>query len=137
MLIVTGSAFKHENRKGRIELKEFLAIFLSLALLTFFAVERMGMAHKRAAKEEARKTVATIIKLQDRFNQEHGRYGNLTEIGFANPFHDNSVEYGINLENEYVVTVKESPCIDAFGDNMPGNEYFIGYPNRSIEYNTR
>ncbi|MFH0921295.1 MAG: hypothetical protein V1913_13160 [Fibrobacterota bacterium] len=134
---MTPAVYKGDIRKGRIELKEFLVLFLCVAILTFFAVERIGSAKKRAAREEARKTVASIIVLQKRFSQEHGRYGNLSEIGFANPFHDNSVEYKLNLENEFVITAKESPCIDSYGDNLPGNEYFIGYPNGAIEYNKK
>jgi hypothetical protein len=134
---VTTTVYKGESRKGRIELKEFLVLFFSVALLTFFAAERIGIANKRAARDNAHKTVATIIVKEKQFNLDHGRYWNLTEIGFTSPFHDNSVEYELNLENDFVITAREATLVDAFGDNLPGNEYYIGYPNGSIEYNKK
>jgi hypothetical protein len=134
---VTGTVYKGDSRKGRIELKEFLVLFVTVALLTFFTVERVGMAGKRSARDLARKTVATIIAKQKLFYKENGRYGSPTEIGFVNPFHDKSVEFVINLESEFVITAREAEQIDAFGDNIPGNEYFIGDATGSIEYNKK
>jgi hypothetical protein len=130
--------YKAEVRGPRIELKEFLVIFLSIAILSVLAIERFGIARQRAAKRKAEKTVANIIKLERLYNRDNGRYGSLSEIGFVNTFSDNSVEFSIAFDQEgYHVQAIENALIDAFGDKIPGDEYFVGYSNGSIEYNRK
>ena len=63
------------------------------------------------------------------------RYGSLSNIGFLNPFRDNLVEFSISTKKGLLIKAQESHNLDPFGDNSPGNEYYIGYSNGSIEYN--
>lgn len=130
--------YKSETRSYRIELKEFLVIFLTIGILSVLAIERFGIAKQRATKRTVEKTVASIIRLEKMFNRDHGRFGALAEAGFVNPFSDNSVEFNISFdETGFFVQASENPLIDAFGDKTPGNEYFVGYSNGSIEYNKK
>jgi hypothetical protein len=130
--------YKSESRGARVELKEFLVIFLTIAILSVLAIERFGLAKQREAKRKVEKTVANIIRLERSFNRDHGRYGTLAETGFVNPFPDNSVEFTISFDqNGFFVQASENPLVDTFGDKIPGNEYFVGYANGSIEYNKK
>jgi hypothetical protein len=129
--------FREEIKRTKIEFKEFLVLFVTISLLIFFAIHRFSFATKMVNKEKAKRTVGQIIGLEKQFEKEHGRYGTLSEIGFSNPFRDNSVEFNISFVNGFIVQAKENPLFDSFGDNISGNEYFIGYPNGAVEYNRK
>jgi Tfp pilus assembly protein PilE len=130
--------YKSESQGIRIELKEFLVIFLTIAILSVLAIERFTLAKQRSAKRRAEKTVAEIIRLERAFNRDHGCFGTLTESGFVNPFCDNSVEFTVSFDqNGFFVQASENLLMDTFGDKIPGNEYFVGYANGSIEYNKK
>jgi hypothetical protein len=131
-------AYKTESRGPRIEFKDFIIIFATFAILIVLAIERVSIARQRVTKYKVEKTVAHIIKLERSFYHEQGRFGALTETGFENPFLDNSVEFVISTDPKgFFVQASENPLIDAFGDGIPGNEYFVGYANGSIEYNRK
>lgn len=130
--------YKSETRSYKIELKEFLVIFLTIGILAVLTIERFSIARQRAAKKVVEKTVISVIKLEKAFNRDHGRFGSLTEIGFVNPFPDNSIEFTTSSdENGFFVQASENEMVDAFGDKIPGNEYFVGYSSGSIEYNKK
>ncbi len=135
---MTAQAFKNINPRPRIELKEFLVVFLTVAILFILSLERFSIAEERVNKRKAEKTVLTIIHLEKAFGKEHGRFGSLSEIGFVSPFSNNVVEFSVSIDQSgFFVQATENPLIDAFGDKIPGNEYFVGYSNGSIEYNKK
>ncbi|OGS36249.1 MAG: hypothetical protein A2293_12050 [Elusimicrobia bacterium RIFOXYB2_FULL_49_7] len=128
------STYKNEQKGPRLTAGEFIVLFVTFLLLAFFSIERFGHALKRSARKQAEISVAEIVSREHRFFETHARYGSLDEINFNNPFSDNSVVFVLSIEDDFVIQAKENIQFDAFGDNTPGNEYFIGYPNGTVEY---
>lgn len=130
--------YKTETRGSRFELRDFVVIFLTLAILGVLAIARFSTVRSLVVKKEVEIAIGKIISLEKNFGRDRGRYGSLTEIGFANPFADNRVEFSIALDpSGFVVQAIEHPLIDAFGDKIPGNQYYIGYSNGTIEFNKK
>ena len=125
------------QKENRIELKEFIILFVTITLLAIFAIERFSWAQKMTNKARAKQHIAKIIQLEKEYKRDHNKYGSLSEIGFVNPFNDNAVIFVISFQNGFIIQAKENPLFDSFGDKVPGNEYFIGYANGSIEYNRK
>lgn len=129
------TTFRTDIKQHRLEFKEFIIIFLTFLLLCFFSIERFESAGKRAVRKRAQIQVAEIVSRQNAYKRQHERYGTLEEIGFINPFSDNSIVFILSYDKGFVIQAKENIQYDSFGDGNPGNEYFIGYPNGLIEYN--
>jgi hypothetical protein len=127
--------FRNDVKKGRLEFKEFVILFVTFLLLCFFTIERFSYAVKRSTRKRAEIQVASIISRQNAYKRTHEHYGTLEEIGFLNPFSDNSVVFILSFDNGFIIQAKENLQFDSFGDGVAGNEYFIGYSSGVIEYN--
>lgn len=134
---MTNLPYRIGLKQKRIDFKEFIILFITVTLLAIFAIERFSLARKMSTKAKAKQNVAKIIQLEKEYRREHNKYGSLSEIGFANPFNDNSVIFMISFQNGFIIQAKENPLFDSYGDKIPGNEYFLGYASGSIEYNRK
>ncbi len=123
---------------ARLTFGDFFLIFITVAVLVFLVIFRYSESDYMESKTKTEKAVLKIIALEKRYKRDFGKYGQISDIGFVNPFKDNRVVFSVNLEeSEFIVKAIEAPTVDAFGDKIAGNEYYVGYSNGACEYNKR
>jgi len=113
-----------------LDLGEFLVIFITLALLIIFAMFRYDIARDSACRGNTKAELKKILKKEQAFYQSNNRYCTFDEISFINPFPFNYVEFSLVSElesqsKEIKIKAEEVESRDAFGDGIPGNQYFI------------
>jgi hypothetical protein len=127
-----------DYQSTRLTFKDFFVIFFTVSLLVIVVILRYSESDFMEAKSKTERAVLKSIALEKIFKANNGRYGQLSEIGFVTPFKDNRVFFSVSTEdNDFVIKAEEAQTVDAFGDKIAGNEYYIGYSNGACEYNRR
>jgi hypothetical protein len=122
--------------------REFAIIFFTLALLAFFTIARFSLARYTTTKGKTKYEMKKILQSELSFYQYNNRYGTFEEIGFINPFAYNTVEFSLISElepqsREIKIKAEEVENRDAYGDGVPGNQYFIIDKNGTITENKK
>jgi hypothetical protein len=127
-----------ERKKSTaLDPKEFAVIFCTLALLVFFIIARFSLAGFTKTRGQTKYEMKKILQKELSFYQYNNRYGTFEEIGFINPFPYNTVEFSLISElepqsREIKIKAEEVENRDAFGDGVPGNQYFVIDKNGAI-----
>jgi hypothetical protein len=133
-----------EERKhsSTLDAREFVVIFLTLALLCFFIVARFSLARYTTTRGKTKYELKKILQKELNFYQYNNRYGTFEEIGFINPFPYNTVEFSLISElepqsREIKIKAEEVENRDAFGDGVPGNQFFVIDKNGTVAENKK
>jgi len=127
-----------DYQSARLNFRDFFIIFFTVSILVIIVILRYSESEFMEAKSKTERAVLKSIALEKSFHTNSGRYGQLSEIGFVTPFKDNRVIFSVSTEDgDFVIKAEEALTVDAFGDKIAGNEYYIGYSNGACEYNRR
>ncbi|MBL8026521.1 MAG: hypothetical protein JNL74_08925 [Fibrobacteres bacterium] len=124
-----------DYQAARLTFRDFFVIFFTVSILAILVILRYGQSDFMETKSKSEKAVLRAIALEKLFYTANGRYGQLYEIGFVTPFKDNRVEFSVTIEErDFIIKADEAQNVDAFGDNVAGNEYYVGYSSGACEY---
>ena len=128
---------EERKKSNTLEGREFVVIFFTIALLAFFMIARFSLARYTSARGKNNYVLKKIFQQEANFFLYNNRYGTFEEIGFINPFPYNTVEFSLISElepqsREIKIKAEEVENRDAFGDGIPGNQYFVIDKNASI-----
>jgi hypothetical protein len=127
-----------DYQTARLNFKDFFVIFFTVSILVILVIFRYAESDFLETKAKTETAVRRAIALQKNFRANNGRYGQLSEIGFVSPFRDNRILFTVALEErDFILRASEAPTVDAFGDKLAGNEYYVGFSNGICEYNRR
>ena len=116
----------HRRKKAaEFPVTENAAIVVTVVVLLLFAAIRLdhSVCMRNTARAEA--DLHRIYQHEQNYLQKVGHYGEADEIGFRESYPFSGIIYSVKLDSVgFTAFAAEMPSHDAFGDNLPGNEYY-------------